>query len=434
MLLIYSSHSTTRLQYTCKFIFEEILHTSYSLTLDEQNFDKYDGNKINYSHKEFKNSFQIVPHGLLLQNGIKAQQIDCFKVDNFTAFFKINNGNYSFDIFAAIFYLISRYEEYLPHEKDMYGRYAHENSIAYKENFLNIPLINIWINDFAEKFKLQFSAFSFEYSIRLRTGKLFNFQPSYDIDIAWSYKEKGLLRNIGGFLKSPSIRRLGALLGKTEDPYDCYRFLDTMHTLYNLKPIYFFLVAKENGEYDKNILPNNEAMQSLIQSHAKKYSIGIHPSWKSNDNSSIVKYEIETIEKIINKKVISSRQHYIKFNLPEGYNRLIDVGIKNDYSMGYGSINGFRASVASSFYWYDLINEKITALRVYPFCFMDANCFYEQKLSVDKSYEELMHYYLICKKYNGTLITIFHNNFLGTSKKFEGWAAMYKKFIALLPQ
>ncbi len=427
MLLIYTPQSTTRLQYICKFIFEEILHTSYSLTLDEVNFDKYEGNKINYSHKEFTNSFQIAPHGLLFQNGIKTQQISCFKENDFTCFFKNNNGNFSFDIFAATFYLITRYEEYLPHEKDMYGRYAHQNSIAYKENFLNIPLVNIWLNSFSLMMQKNFPTLIFQ-------STTFNFQPSYDIDMAWSYKEKGFVRNTLGFIKKPSFKRLSTLLGKNDDPFDCYDFLDELHAQYNLKPIYFFLVAKENGQYDKNILPDNEAMKMLIKTHAEKYDIGIHPSWKSYDAIEILKEEKEILENISSKEIKFSRQHYIKFNLPEGYKRLIDVEIINEYSMGYGTINGFRASVASSYFWYDLVNERITKLRIHPFCFMDANCYYEQKLSVDESFEELMHYYEINKKVNGQMITIFHNSFLGTSKEFEGWPNLYKKFISQLRQ
>ena len=97
--------------------------------------------------------------------------------------------------------------------------------------------------------------------------------------------------------------------------------------------------------------------------------------------------------------------------------------------MGYGSINGFRASAASSFYWYDLEKEEQTTLRIHPFCFMEANSFYEQKQSAQETYNELIHYYTQCKAVNGTMITIWHNNFLGSAKQFREWREVYEKFI-----
>ena len=72
--------------------------------------------------------------------------------------------------FAASFYLISRYEEYLPHEKDMYGRYAHENSLAYKERFLQLPLINIW-HRIGKIVKQKFATFNSDHAS-------FNFLPT----------------------------------------------------------------------------------------------------------------------------------------------------------------------------------------------------------------------------------------------------------------
>ncbi len=424
MLLIYSTQTTTRLQYICKFIFEEILGTAYSLTTHKESFEEYAGSKINYSNNRFsKNYFQLKPHLLLFEENIRQQNIACFGEGENKVFFTTEAGDYPFDIFAAAFYLISRYEEYLPHAKDIYGRYAHGNSLAFKENFLHIPLVNYWIKSFAEKLRAEFPGLIFK-------EQHFTFLPTYDIDIAWSYKQKGFLRNIGGFIKSPSADRIASLLAIKQDPYDSYTFLDGIHTLNTLTPLYFFLMANKNGLYDKNILPDNKAMQQLIKAHAGKYNIGLHPSWQSYDTKKKIEQEKKTLENIAEKKITSSRQHYIKLNIPETYQQLILTGITADYSMGYGSINGFRASIASSFFWYDLSSEKITTLRIHPFCFMDANCFYEQKLSVAESYDELMHYFMECKKVFGTLITIFHNNFLGTDKIFSGWKELYSTFIS----
>lgn len=427
MLLILAHQSSARLQYICKFIFAETFGLSYSITIDQNGFESYEGPKINYSKLNFPEAYHIIPHTLLFEKGTAQQNIDCTFEKETVTFFNTPGADHSFDIFSASFYLISRYEEYLPYTQDMYGRYAHENSLAHKEGFLHVPLVNFWLKRLKEKLSGRFPSLKFK-------SQNFKFLPTYDIDIAWSYKEKGILRNSAGFVKKPSWERLATLFGNNKDPYDSYDFLNALHDENKLKPLYFFLVAKENGRYDKNILPVNKAMKQLIREHAGKYNIGLHPSWKSKDGIQILQNEKNILEAISNAEINSSRQHYIKFALPVTYQHLIKSGITDDYSMGYGSINGFRASVASSYLWYDLSQEKKTTLRIHPFCFMDANCFYEEKLSVDDSYKELLHFYDTCKKVSGTLITVFHNNFLGTDKKFGGWKDLYLRFIAQLHQ
>ena len=426
MILIYAHTTSPRLQYTCEFIFKELLGVDFAITIDSEEFINYEGAKINYSNSEIQGpEFKIQNHTLLFENNIKPQTVECFLVNDYKAFFKTENSDWPFDIFAAAFFLISRYEEYLPHAKDMYGRYGHENSLAFKEGFLQLPLVNTWVKGFAAALKNKFPALSFQLSA-------FSFLPTYDIDIAYSFKYKGFVRNMGSFFKSPSLERIKVLAGLQKDPFDTYTWLNELHHEKNLKPLYFFLVAEKNGKYDKNILPHKNAMWQLVQQHAKKYTLGIHPSWQSGDTPSLLKKEKVYLEEMSEKAISTSRQHYIRFTLPEGYQKLIDVGITDDYSMGYGSINGFRASVASSFYWYDLLKDEQTTLRIHPFCFMDANSFYEQHFSAAQAYEEMLHYNKVCKEVNGTLITIWHNNFLGTAKEFSGWKEIYEKFIQIV--
>jgi exo-beta-1,3-glucanase (GH17 family) len=102
--------------------------------------------------------------------------------------------------------------------------------------------------------------------------------------------------------------------------------------------------------------------------------------------------------------------------------------------MGYGSINGFRASVATPFFWYDLKNEEATNLLVHPFCFMDANSYYEQKQSAEESMQELWRYYQTIQSVKGQMITIWHNSFLGTAPEFEGWREAYQQFVATIAE
>ncbi|MBS1510046.1 MAG: polysaccharide deacetylase family protein [Bacteroidetes bacterium] len=443
MILIFSHTSSPRLHYSGSLLFKELLGMSCSFTIDAAAFQQHDGIRINYSTQHFDcPAFTIAPHALLFEQDIHKQTVDCFTYNGNTAFFKVDPCDYGFDIFAAAFYLVTRYEEYLPHTKDMYGRYAHENAIAFIHNFLQLPLVNIWAKDFLAALKIKFPADQYSYKAQYTK---FRFKPTYDIDIAFSFKHKGFFRYWGGFWKDLSksstaffkansstgsiMKRLLVGLGIEEDPFDSYRWMNNKHSVYQLQPQYFFLVAEKNGVYDKNILPHKEVMWRLVKYHAKKYPIGIHPSWQSGDDTHLLQSEKAYLEEMAGKSITTSRQHYIRFNLPEGYRRLIDAGITDDYSMGYGSINGFRASIASSFYWYDISEEQITDLRIHPFCYMEANSFYEQHFTAARALDEMKHYYQQCKAVNGTLITIWHNHFLGTDPMFAGWAVCYEEFL-----
>jgi hypothetical protein len=426
-LLIYSHTSSSRLQYICHFIFQEQLGVGYKFTIDSEAFRAHDGPKLNYSDSKFSsNEFQVVPHTLLFEKNIREQAIHCFEWNKTIAFFKSESGDAGFDIFAASFYLLTRYEEYLPHTKDEYGRFPHTASLAYRVGFLNKPLVQIWIADLAKKIETVFPEISFKHPS-------FRFTPTYDIDIAYSFKGKGWLRNIGGFLKSPSLSRVAVLVGLQKDPYDVYQLLHELHSKHTLSAVYFFLVASSRGQYDKNISPYSFRMWRLFKQHAKKYTIGIHPSWKSYGNVHTIRKEKKILESATDKPITLSRQHYIRLNLPETYEELIEAGITQEYSMGYGSINGFRASVAAPFFWYNLAKENTSPLRIFPFCWMDANSFYEQQQDANTSLSELQYYLQQCQAVNGQMITIVHNNFLGTGLLFKGWRAMYEQFIAQVP-
>jgi hypothetical protein len=428
-LLIYTTHITSRLQYIVETLFAACRIDNYKIETDKNDLINYANCKINYSAERICNDeIWIKPHELLFEKNIQTQKIECFDWNGLKIFFK-TEGDIPFDIFAASLYLISRYEEYLPHEKDMYGRYAHINSIAFKENFLQIPLVNLWMKEFSKLLQAHDSRLTIQASA-------FKFIPTYDIDIADNYLHHSLKHNVGNAFKAIVNRQSSAvneiinvLWKRKPDPFDIYNWLDRLHEKYNLSPAYFFLLAEKRRKYDKNISPESEAMKKIIQRHAEKYDVGIHPSWQSGDDEKILKNEIETLKKITGKEVFQSRQHYIKMQFPETYQLSVKNKISEDYSMGYASINGFRASFASSFFWYDLGKEEKTNLKIHPFCFMEANSFFEQHYSAQQAAEELQEYHDAVKSVNGTLITIFHNHFLTQQKEWIEWRKMYENFL-----
>lgn len=421
MVSIISATINPRLKYVCDFIFTQYYELPYELISDTNNAAS--GNFIFYGLESDSNRGMFIPSASLLSGkGIAPQNLNITKTKTATLLFSFPEIEIGFDIFSAIFYLLSRYEEYLETAPDEYGRFDAINAVAYQNNFLHLPMIDIWLKEFKMSLEAHFSDLVF-------ANHTFSFLPTYDIDIAFSYKAKGWLRNIGGFLKSPSIERIKVLLGQQKDPYDCYSELQNLHQRYQLQPIYFFLLAQRLGKYDKNIAPSNLALQQLIKSVAKNDEVGIHPSWQSYLQPSTIKQEIKLLEDITDSSIGKSRQHYLRMNLPQSYQTLIECGISNDYSMGYGTMNGFRASTSFPFNWYDLLNEKPTTLKIHPFCYMDSTSIFKNHHTADEAFMEMKSLAKTCEENCIPFISIFHNNLLSTDKLSQSYRIMYEAFI-----
>ena len=429
-LLLYSYNPSPRLEYVFNILCNSIGIKKFKITADLQEFISFAEAKINYSRDTLPDgSLQIIPVGLLFEDSITQQQIECIDWQGVKAFFKTGDGEVPFDILAASFYLLSRYEEYLPHQQDVYGRFAHTESLAFKNDFLNQPLVNVWFRQLTIILQKQYPALQL-------VPPVFTYIPTYDIDMAWSYFKKGFIRNTVGLARSlfkadwnSIIDRLGVLLVFEDDPFDIYEWLDNLHGQHALQPVYFFLVAAKPGKYDKNINPKSKYFQLLISKLSVMYASGIHPSWQSGDNPKLLQQEHGYLQKITGKSISLGRQHYIRMSLPGTYKQLLQTGINKDFSMGYGSINGFRASYCMPYPWYDLPGNQQSGLMIYPFCYMEANSLFEQKFSAGEALLEMEHYCAITKQYTGTFITIFHNHLLTEQPGQIEWRNMYQQFL-----
>ncbi|MCF3111225.1 polysaccharide deacetylase family protein [Niabella sp. CC-SYL272] len=432
-MLVYSAYITPRLQYITRFFSKELGTPEWQLTTDAQAFLTEQGARINYSTEILDTQcLHIIPQGLLSQTGIQQQPLNVTRLNGLPVFFQ-TGGALGFDMFAAAFYLLSRYEEYLPFEKDQYGRFPATASLAHKNGFLKTPLINYWARSLKEQLTLVFPGASFRETT-------FLFVPTYDIDMAWSYQYKGFWRNGLNFIKeavgfqfSAFSKRFKVLTGKEKDPFDQFGWLNRLHEQYQLKPYYFFLVAEQTNRYDKNISPHNKAMKALVTDHAIRYPVGLHPSWRSNIAFGVLKKEKELLSAITGTVINASRQHFLKLAFPQTYRHLLKAGILFDFSMGYADDNGFRASVASPFCWYDLDAETATDLLIFPFCFMEGTSVFYKKEGPDAGLAELQKLYNEVKNVKGFFSIIWHNSSFTDEGVFKGWKQVYETFVAQQP-
>ena len=431
-ILIYVSKITNRLFYIIELILKEELGISFKFTTDKEKYLSHEGPKMHYckSPLENDNGLFLQSVNLLFERDIADQDVKLCKYNDTKAIFPVFNDNsiLPFDVLAASFYIITRYEEYLPHVSDQYNRFQPQDSILYKMETFETPIINIWAKELGEIITSKYP------DIQLKK-KTFKFIPTYDIDAAWAYRNKGLFRTIAAFLRDALLfntdeikRRYEVLTKKRIDPFDTFDYQIELQKELKLKPLYFILCGDYNTN-DKNISIRNKEFQELIK-HIGDYAlVGIHPSFSSYLQKDVIKDEIKRLSEVLNRDVTMSRQHFLRLSLPKSYQILNELDITDDYTMGYASQAGFRAGYADTFAFFDLENDTKTKLNIHPFALMDGTMRDYLDLDVHESFDKAKKLVDEVKKVNGTFILLWHNETLSGEKRWEGWITLYRKIL-----
>ncbi len=431
MILIHVPEITSRVEYTMNYIFGEILKIDIQLTDQESFFMNWAGARFSYGSASFGDSAFFQSHHLLFEKDIVPQHIEFQPWKGYNAFFPVKAGLLPFDLFAATFYLISRYEEYLPHQRDKHNRYNHQDSICFKGKFLEYPIVNIWVTRLKSLLEELFPYL-------LISRPAFTFTPTIDIDNAFAYQHKGLLRNsaqLSRHLLTLNFRkfkkRAKVILRLEQDPFDSYEKQSMIHEKYHTEPRYFVLLG-DLSKYDRNLSHTNTSYRKIIRELSSRGQVGMHPSYSSNGSFEQLALEKSRLEDITNTPVTASRQHYLKLNLPDTYHNLIRLGIKEDYSMGYAATGGYRAGTSTPFYFFDLKSNQKTDLRVIPFAFMDTG----MKVYMRKRSKEVIPYVKRLtqplKDTGGHLTYIFHNESIGGKGMWKNWSDTYEDIIRTL--
>jgi hypothetical protein len=429
MILFYTDELNPRIEYIVRLIFTDILKTDVSFTSSAVQFRSSSLPGINYSREKFKDEFYIRPHPLMYFKTLVQPDLKPVWYNGEKYFFKSSDkSDLPFDPLAASFYVVTRYEEYIDTERDKYNRYQAHSSILYKYGLLKKPVVNIWAEILAEKLKERYPELIF-------TKRKFEFLSTIDIDNAWAYSNKPFWRAAGAFAKTilkgnfPEFKkRLLVLRHKREDPFYTYPFTDKIFAGNEDKIIYFLLLGNY-GKYDKNISWKNRKLRDLIVDISGKYAVGIHFSFFAGIHKSNERMLTETgrLEKITGEKIFRSRQHFLLLNFPDTYRNLVKSGIKEDYTMGYASATGFRAGICTPYYFYDLLKEEATDLKVFPFQVMDTTLQQYMGLSAGEARKEIELLMNEVKKAGGMFVSLWHNESLSEEGHWKGYSNIFRE-------
>jgi len=427
MLFIYSpSENIQRLDYIAGHIFNSVLGIDYSIVQDKIAFRKLNGACINYSDENLYHGLWIVPQGLMFEKGIrKISDLRTSQWNGYFCFFRQAQGDIPFDLFAASFYLLTLYEEYFPKQLDKHGRFNPNESLTYKNDFLEIPLIDRWAYLLKEELEKKYTGTTFN-------KREFRFVSTIDVDHPYKYLHKGIIKSIGRIMQDLLQRkfknittRLAVCLRIKSDPYmEILKWFDRIHRK-NGKSYYLFALMKDGGKYGRKTIFPLTAYYRYLR-NLDSAIVGLHPSYDTYQNYRQLTVEKKRLGKALKKdRIAASRQHFLRMAVPGTFRHLEAAGFEEDFTVAFAHAPGFRSGTAIPYYFYDVEKDAESKLLLHPTVVMDASLITHLHLGPEAALEKIKRLIDECKQSGGDFVSLWHNSNLESNKKNNPWVNVF---------
>lgn len=365
--------------------------------------------ELNFPISKFKNKTKYVKYVAAENFEIRIYGFDTEIVLNTKS-----NNTLNIDVISFLFYTINRVEEYYIDEKDVHGRFKYQSSLACKEDFINIPVVDYIVIFIKEKFKLSDSINRDEEEVYL----------THDVDRPYMYyfpKFYSLFRFIIGRILKLDLYNIKNyflyLFGKSEDPYNTFDYLMDISENNNLKSHFYFIPENNSKRYDSDYDIKSNKIKNLIKKINKRnHFIGTHFSYNSKDINNKIENEFNKIKSMcksnkFNHFVNESRMHYLRWDTWSTAVSLEKAGIKKDFTFGYAELLSFRSGTCHDFRPFCIkLNRKINVVII-PLSIMEGTVWgYMNIKEKNEIYEHMKDHIDLIKDVNGIINILWHNS------------------------
>ena len=416
-LIIFSSVLTPRIKYIFNFIFKEILKAEIEFTGNSQYFLQSKYVKISYGEQPLGDEIFFKSTAILFSNKVNELNIKTIPFGEYQVPFPVASSALPFDVFAASFFIVTRYEEYL-HQQKNDEEFKAISSYQYKWKVLDRPIIDEWALLIKNIIRKKHPTVNF-------ADKNFSSQPCINFSITPSAPE-GFLRKTQ-FIFNTLFSKENSYLSSKFDQLTGFGInnetvltgLETIIEKQKIRPVFFINFPKVTIEY----IQENGVSQMLTNK-----SVGLlRPCASDKEKINEIKDGIFKLKKILPNQINLSSQQLETLKFPICYLNLLNSGITTDYSMGYPEVSGFRAGTCTPFNWYDLQLEKVTALLVKSYCLNDSVL---QNMSLDDIKKTLKDYIDSVKFVNGQFLSNWELRSISNHLKYKKLQAAFNEMIS----
>ncbi len=400
-------------KYILDIIFNEFLGLKYSLEIGSQDYEiNLDNKKILTIKDTFFNKYP--------------KDLEYLKLEN------IPSAIEEIDIFAASFFMLTRWEEYVNKNRDIHDRFPANESLAFREGFLDRPVVN----EYLEVLKTEL--------LKLDNGLVFkkyeyNLLVTHDVDAPLMYTSfknhckasilDVLQRRDINLLINRNIGYIKTKFFKKKDPFDTFDCLMNLSEKHRLKS-YFFFMGKGLTGYDNMYKSSDKFIGKLVKKIKDRgHYVGIHPTYDAYDNVEQFKKEKNELEKNLATEIIFGREHYLRFEVPTTWQIWEENGMEWDSTLSYADKEGFRCGVCYEYSVFNILTRQKLNLKEKPLIVMEGSfTTYQKDMSPKEMEYKIFNLINRVKKYNGEFVFLWHNSNFYTDE-WEEYKYIYERIL-----
>ncbi|MCC6938759.1 MAG: polysaccharide deacetylase family protein [Flavobacteriales bacterium] len=419
---------TPRAEQAVRWVLNNLLGCAVRLVATEDELIASDGAKLHYGSRAIPEVLNIRSSGWLKANGISPFEPPTGSMNGIPVLFPSDEGDLPFDVFAATFFLLSRYEEWSGLPSDEHGRPLTDSLHASRHGYLHRPVVDEWARELKEAWK------RFDPGLE-PPASVYRQITTVDLDNGFKYLGRPLWRTIGSTMRD-AIRgnwkdlreRFRVLTGRSNDPFLLDEEARSVFNTCSDRVIHFVLSASR-GEWDHAVPVDHPAYASALRSYTNTAEIGIHPSYNTSAQPGLAAKEIRALQHVIQRPIKLSRQHFLRLKVPATFREMEKLGIREEHSMGIHDRIGFRCGTCTPYPWYDPEQERATELMIHPFTVMDNTLCHKLGLSPEEAIIEVRAAVDRLKRIGGTFTGLWHESFLASTGANTEWREAILRII-----
>jgi hypothetical protein len=428
MLLVHIDRPGPRAAYAVQHVLRHMLGWDIVLVEQLEDFINSDGPKLRYGPvaDHHDHAVHVPDGGWLGSTGTGAFDPPLGSEDGIPVLFPSPGGA---DVFAGVFYLLSRYEEYAATTRDTHGRLPANAHFVVRHGLSEQPVVDLWALALAGRLRARFPGLP-------EPQRRYGHVVTLDVDNGLKVLGRPLWRQLGAAIRditrgdiAEAGQRMATLTGRRADPFDRYGDILAAVRPEGVRAFIAFFLMRGGGRFDHAADLRHPQLREALRQISASGHVGLHPSYTSSEDHAVIAREKHELEQLSGRAISHSRQHFLRWHLPGTLRSLEDAGIRAEHSMGFSDRCGFRAGTCTPFHWYDLEQERVSDLVLHPFAAMDSALHDRMGLAPGDAAETMLAMAAQVRAVQGTFISVWHDRFLSGHGPWKGWPEAFRRVI-----